>query len=78
MMYMYIITTLAGPIEKNPTIQVRPNSTVRLAAALRSFRELRPFAEILLAFICFIWIRTTVNTKMLHSRIRRMYATTVT
>lgn len=78
MVNRYIRTTLACPKEKKPIDHVRPNRTVRLATALRSFRVLRLFVDALLALICLIWIRTMTNTKMLHSRIRRTKATTVT
>ena len=78
MVNRYIMTTLAGPNEKKPVDHVRPSRTVILATALKSCRELRPFADRLLALMCLIWIRTTMNTEMLHSRIRRINATTVT
>lgn len=78
MVNRYIRTNLPGPKEKKPIDHVRPNRTVRLATALRSCRVLQLFADALLALICLIWIRTMTNTKMLHSRIRRMKATTVT
>lgn len=74
----YSRASLAGPKEKKASAHVRPNRTVRLATALRSCRELRLFAERLLTLICLIWTRTTMNTEMLHSRIRRTNATTVT
>lgn len=74
----YITNTLPGPKEKNPIDHVRPNSTVRLTTALKSCNELRPLVGCLLALICLIWIRTTMNTKVLHNRIRRIKATTVT
>lgn len=78
MVNMYIRTILPGPNERKPIAHVRPNRTVRLATALRSCSELWPFADGLLALICLIWIRTTMNTVMLHNRIRRTNATTVT
>lgn len=74
----YIRTTLPGPNEKKPIDHVRPNRTVRLATALRSFRDPWLFADGLLTRICLIWIRTTMNTEMLHNRISRTNATTVT
>lgn len=77
MVNRYIRTTLPGPNEKKPIAHVRPNRTVRLAIALKFCRELRLFADGLLALICLIWIRTTMNTEMLHSKIRRIKSTTV-
>lgn len=77
MVNRYNRTTLPGPKENNPTDHVRPNRTVRLATALKSCRELLLFADGLLAFICLIWIRTTMNTQVLNTRIRRINATTV-
>lgn len=78
MVKIYIRTNLAGPNEKKAIAHVRPNRTVRPATALRSCRELRLLADGLLALICLIWIRTTMNTQMLASRIRPINATTVT
>lgn len=78
MVNRYIRTTLPGPKEKKPMAQVRPNRTVRLATALRSCRVRRLFVDALLALICLIWIRTMTNTRMLHSRIKRMKPATVT
>lgn len=78
MVNRYNRTTLAGPKENNPTDHVRPNRTVRLATALKSFRGLLLLADGLLALICLIWIRTTMNTQMLNNRVRRINATTVT
>lgn len=78
MVNRYIRTTLPGPNEKKPIAHVKPNRTVRLATALKSWRELLLFADCLLALIRLIWIRTTMNTEMLHNRMRRKNATTVT
>lgn len=73
----YIVTTRPGPNEKKPIDQVRPNRTVRPMTALRSCKELRFFADSLLALIFLIWIRTTMNTVKLPNKIRRTNATTV-